>query len=132
MIQSLDNVFFYIYKKGVKGFKLWDLKENKIVISKDAIFYEKALLQQTQEEKKQVPENCDTNKHEVQMELETHDREFSAQNAGSSSLEDQKHDSITTNKPRRIIRPPTRYGFEDLVSYALITSSGDPTMFQEA
>jgi hypothetical protein len=33
----------------VKGFKLWDLKENKIVISKDAIFYEKALLQQTQE-----------------------------------------------------------------------------------
>jgi hypothetical protein len=28
----------YIYKKGVKGFKLWDLKENKIVISKDAFF----------------------------------------------------------------------------------------------
>ena len=28
--------------------------------------------------------------------------------------------------------PPTRYGFEDLVSYALITSSGDPTTFQEA
>ena len=24
------------------------------------------------------------------------------------------------------------YGFEDLVSYALITSSGDPTTFQEA
>jgi len=66
------------------------------------------------------------------MELETHDREFSAQNAGSSSLEDQKHDSITTNKPRRIIRPPTRYGFENLVSYALITSSEDRTTFQVA
>jgi len=66
------------------------------------------------------------------MELETHDREFSAQNAGSSSLEDQKHDSIATNKPRRIIRPPTRYGFENLVSYALITSSEDRTTFQVA
>jgi hypothetical protein len=95
-------------------------------------FYEKTLLQQTQKEKKQVLENCNNNKHEVQMELETHDREFSAQNAGSSSLEDQKHDSIATNKPRRIIRPPTRYGFENLVSYALITSSEDRTTFQVA
>lgn len=95
-------------------------------------FYEKTLLQQTQEEKKQVLENCGNNKHEVQMELETHDREFSAQNAGTSSLEDQKHDSVTTNKLKHIIRPPTRYGFEDVVSYALITSIGDPTTFQEA
>ena len=29
------------------------------------------------------------------------------------------------------IKPPTRYGFEDLVSYALITNNGDPTSFQE-
>ena len=31
-------------QKGVKGFKLWDLKENKLVISKDVIFDEKAML----------------------------------------------------------------------------------------
>ncbi|KAL6333028.1 hypothetical protein AAG906_020048 [Vitis piasezkii] len=36
------------------------------------------------------------------------------------------------DRPRRTIKPPIRYGFEDLVSYALITSSGDPTTFQEA
>ena len=55
-----------------------------------------------------------------------------AQNAEKSSSEDQQHHSIAIDKPRRTIKPPTRYGFEDLVSYALITSSGDPTTFQEA
>ena len=63
------------------------------------------------------------------MELETHDIEDNAWNGGRSSSEDQQHHNIATNRHRHIIRPPTRYGFEDLVSYALITSNGDPTTF---
>ena len=55
-----------------------------------------------------------------------------AQNVEKSSSEDQQHRSIAIDRPRRTIKPPTKYGFEDLVSYALITSSGDPTTFQEA
>ncbi|KAL6327919.1 hypothetical protein AAG906_027330 [Vitis piasezkii] len=51
---------------------------------------------------------------------------------GKSSSEDQQHHSIAIDRSRHTIKPPTRYGFEDLVSYALITSSGDPTTFQEA
>ena len=66
------------------------------------------------------------------MELETHDIEDHAQNAKKSSLEDQQHHSVAMDRPRRIIKPPIRYGFEDLVSYALITSSRDSTTFQEA
>ena len=31
---------FLGYHKEVKGFKLWDLKANKVVISRDVIFYE--------------------------------------------------------------------------------------------
>jgi hypothetical protein len=27
--------------------------------------------------------------------------------------------------------PPTRYGFEDMTSYALVISNGDPTTFEE-
>ena len=27
------------YQKGVKGFKLWDLKASKVVINRDVIFY---------------------------------------------------------------------------------------------
>ena len=36
------------------------------------------------------------------------------------------------SRDKHTIKPPTRYGFKDLVSYVLITSSGDPTNFQEA
>ena len=66
------------------------------------------------------------------MELETHDIEDHAQNVRDSSSEDQQHHNIAIDKSKRTIKPPARYGFEDLVSYALITSSRDPTTFQEA
>ena len=35
---------FLGYHKEVKGFKLWDPKANKVVISRDVIFYDKAML----------------------------------------------------------------------------------------
>jgi hypothetical protein len=43
------------------------LKENKVVINKDVVFFlnEKSMLQYTQEEKKQVLENYSKNEHEV-------------------------------------------------------------------
>ena len=66
------------------------------------------------------------------MELETHDIEDCAQNAGKSSSKYQQHHNIAIDRHKRTIKPPTRYGFKDLVSYALITSNGDPTTFQEA
>jgi hypothetical protein len=51
----------------VKGFNLWDMKSNKVVINKYLFFFfnEKAMLQPTQEEKKQVPENYSNNDHKV-------------------------------------------------------------------
>ena len=45
---------------------------------------------------------------------------------------DKEHHSIAMGRPKCTIRSPTRYDFEDLVSYALVTNSGDPTTFQEA
>ena len=53
------------------------------------------------------------------------------QNAGRASTKDQQPYSIAIGKDKRNIKPPTKYCFEDLVSYALITSSGDPINFQE-
>ena len=35
---------FLGYHKGVKGFKLWDPKVNKVVISRDVVFDEKPML----------------------------------------------------------------------------------------
>ena len=45
---KLDDKFrqriFLGYHKGVKGFKLWDPKANKVVISRDVIFDDKVML----------------------------------------------------------------------------------------
>ena len=66
------------------------------------------------------------------MELETHMQENTYQGTETSTSGVEQHHSIATNKPRRTIRPPIRYSFEDMVSYALVISSGDPTTFQKA
>ena len=68
----------------------------------------------------------------VQVELETHNAKNGTHNAEKSSTKDQQPYSIATCRDKRTIKLPTKYGFEDLVSYALITSSGDPTNFQNA
>ena len=46
---------FLGYHKRVKGFKLWDLKVNKVVISRDVIFDERAMLHNTHTDEMQAP-----------------------------------------------------------------------------
>uniref|UniRef100_A0A2N9GD91 Uncharacterized protein n=1 Tax=Fagus sylvatica TaxID=28930 RepID=A0A2N9GD91_FAGSY len=94
---------FLGFKKGVKGYKLWDPVAQKVVISRDVVFDEKSMTKAFKEEKSQAAE--------------------SSNNIGRSTVSD---------RPKRNKRPPVRYGFEDLVSYALLTSSEDPSTFQEA
>ena len=68
--RSLMQNLFRVSKR-MKEFKLWDPKENKVVINRDVIFDEKSMLQITQEKEKQVPKNCSNSKQVVQVELET-------------------------------------------------------------
>ena len=68
----------------------------------------------------------------VQVELETHNAKDGTHNVERASIKDQQPYSIATGRDKSTIKSPTWYGFEDLVSYALMTSSGDPTNFQEA
>ena len=72
----------------------------------------------------------------VQVKLETrrsntHNAKDGTHNPGRPSTKDQQPYSIATGRDKHTIKPRTGYGFEDLVSNALITSSGDPTNFQE-
>jgi hypothetical protein len=66
------------------------------------------------------------------VELETPVQENTSQGTEASTLRVKEHHTIATDRPRHTIRPTTRYGFEDMVFYALVISSGDPTTFQEA
>ena len=109
---------------------MWDLKENKVVINRDVIFDEKAKFQNTHKEEKQTLKNHDSHECVVQVEQETRgaitqSANDANQNAGRASIKDQQPYS----RGKSTIKPPTRYGFEDLVSYALIPSSGDTTNF---
>ena len=45
LMLSLDSALFWDIRKGLKGFKPWDPKANKVVISKDVIFDKKVMLQ---------------------------------------------------------------------------------------
>jgi hypothetical protein len=42
--------FFLGYEKGVKDYKFWDTKENKVVINRDVVFDENSMLKSTQGE----------------------------------------------------------------------------------
>ena len=39
---------------------------------------------------------------------------------------------VALHKPKRSIRQPNRYGFEEMLSYALVIANGDPYTYQEA
>lgn len=65
----------------------------------------------------------------IQIEMDSFDTN-GAQSA--RQFDQQQQESIDTGRPKRIINPPVRYGFEDMVSYAFSTSSGDPSTFQDA
>jgi hypothetical protein len=79
-----------------------------------------------------VPESRSSDKQVVQVELETPVQENISQGTETSTSGVEQHHSIATDRPRCTIRPPIRYGFEDMVSYALVISNEDPTTFQEA
>ena len=65
------------------------------------------------------------------MDLETRrastqNTKYGTQNARRASIKNQQPYSIDIGRDRRTIKSPIWYGFEDLISYALITSSRDP------
>uniref|UniRef100_A0A2N9GEX0 Integrase catalytic domain-containing protein n=1 Tax=Fagus sylvatica TaxID=28930 RepID=A0A2N9GEX0_FAGSY len=120
---------FLGFKKGVKGYKLWDPIAQKVVISRDVVFDEKSMTKAFKEEKSQAAESSNNiGRSTVQVELD----ELESQSNEEPHSNDQEQDSTRSDRPKRNKRPPVRYGFEDLVSYALLTSSEDPSTFQEA
>ena len=90
------------------------------------------MLQNTQKDEMHTSKNPYSDEYVVHVELETHNAKDDTQNAERASIKYQQPYSIATGRDKHTIKLPTRYGFENLVSYALITRSGDPTNFQEA
>ena len=135
---------FLGYKPGVKGYILWDPKVSKVVISKDVIFYEIAMLRglSTKETNPRHHQSSD-----IQVEFEI-DKSLTSESSSSSQIMSSSKSSleasvgpsyycIAKDKPRRIIKPPQRYAETSLVPYALnvvedIDYSEEPSNYSEA
>ncbi|KAE8655249.1 hypothetical protein F3Y22_tig00117034pilonHSYRG01568 [Hibiscus syriacus] len=94
----------------------------KIVISRDVVFDEQSMLQQKK----------DTTVVDFEQFL-VEKPETSQPTSGGSTTDDLQDYSLARDRVRRTnIKPPSRLGFEDLVSFALIVSSDDPINFHDA
>uniref|UniRef100_A0A2N9HW07 CCHC-type domain-containing protein n=1 Tax=Fagus sylvatica TaxID=28930 RepID=A0A2N9HW07_FAGSY len=112
--QEVDYSFMRIL--GVKGYKLW-IQLQKVVISRDVVFDEKSMTKAFKEEKSQAAESSNNiGRSIVQVELD----ELESQSNEEPHSNDQEQDSTRSDRPKRNKRPPVRYGFEDLVSYAYL------------
>ncbi|KAG8488904.1 hypothetical protein CXB51_016855 [Gossypium anomalum] len=111
--RSIKCVFLG-YKAGVKGYKLWCPENRKVVISRDVVFDETAMLpnlslkdSSNKEDQKQV-------EHQINIES-TPQASTQIENRVASSPQY----SIAKNRTRREIKPPKKYAEADLVTYAL-------------
>ena len=107
--------------------KRWDLVAQKVVISRDVVFDEKSMIKdfRKEEESQEKGSSGDSNRSVVQVELD----EMESQLEKEPHNSDQEDHNMISKWPKCNIRPPIRYGFEDLTSYCLVISSRDPSTF---
>ena len=124
---------FVGYGEGVKGYRIWSPSENRVILSRSVIFDESSMFN-PMVKSTIVAENGAVDE---QVEVQDTQEESKAQKLVSEQLpqpetnlpestppENQTSEvfphSIALDRPRRVgVRPPTRYGFDDMVSYAL-------------
>ncbi|KAG8488139.1 hypothetical protein CXB51_018349 [Gossypium anomalum] len=105
---------FLSYKTGVKGYKLWFPENRKVVISRDVVFDETAMLPNLSLKDSSNKENQKQVEHQINTES-TPQASTKIENRFASSPQY----SIAKNRTRREIRPPKKYVEADLVAYAL-------------
>ncbi|KAG8502968.1 hypothetical protein CXB51_000803 [Gossypium anomalum] len=123
---------FLGYKAGVKGYKLWCPENRKVVISRDFVFYETAMLPNLSFKGSSNKENQKKVEHQINTES-TPQASIKIENRVASSPQY----SIAKNKTRRKIKPPKKYAEADLVAYALnvaedIDANQEPSNYSEA
>ncbi|KAG8478240.1 hypothetical protein CXB51_028177 [Gossypium anomalum] len=111
--RSIKCVFLG-YKAGVKGYKLWCPENRKVVISRDVVFDETAMISNLSLKDSSNKENQKQVEHQINTES-TPQAITKIENRVASSPQY----SIAKNRTRREIKPPKKYAEADLVAYAL-------------
>ncbi|KAG8492061.1 hypothetical protein CXB51_015688 [Gossypium anomalum] len=129
--RSIKCVFLG-YKAGVKGYKLWYPENRKVVISRDVVFDETAMLPNLSLKDSSNKENQKQMEHHINTES-TPQVSTKIENRVASSPQY----SIAKNRTKREIKPPKKYAEADLVAYALnvaedIDANQEPSNYSEA
>ncbi|KAG8474336.1 hypothetical protein CXB51_034001 [Gossypium anomalum] len=129
--RSIKCVFLG-YKAGIKGYKLWCPENRKVVISRDVVFDETAMLPNLSLKDSSNKENQKQVEHQINIES-TPQAITKIKNRVASSPQY----SIAKNRTRREIKPPKKYAEADLVAYALnvakdIDANQEPSNYSEA
>ncbi|KAG8481224.1 hypothetical protein CXB51_025964 [Gossypium anomalum] len=111
--RSIKCVFLG-YKAGVKGYKLWCPENRKVLISRDVVFDETAMLPNLSLKDCSNKENQKQVEHQINTES-TPQVSTKIENRVASSPQY----SIAKNRTKREIKPPKKYAEADLVAYAL-------------
>ncbi|KAG8474442.1 hypothetical protein CXB51_034036 [Gossypium anomalum] len=111
--RSIKYVFLG-YKAGVKGYKLWCPENRKVVISRDVVFDETAMLPNLSLKDSSNKENQKQVEHQINTES-TPQAITKIENRVASSPQY----SIAKNRTRREIKPLKKYAEADLVAYTL-------------
>ncbi|KAG8480261.1 hypothetical protein CXB51_024850 [Gossypium anomalum] len=129
--RSIKCVFLG-YKAGVKRYKLWCPENRKVVISRDVVFDETAMLPNLSLKDCSNKENQKQVEHQINTES-TPQVSTKIENRVASSPQY----SIAKNRTKREIKPPKKYAEADLVAYALnvaedIDANQEPSNYSEA
>ncbi|KAH9767149.1 hypothetical protein KPL71_011170 [Citrus sinensis] len=109
---------FVGYPDGVNGYKLWcsELTPPRCITSRDVVFNEEVELSSRNPAEAAESQDKEHQHHQNQTELEEY--------------------QLAKVRERRTIRPPKRYGYADLIAYALATSheidETEPKSYKEA
>nr|GEU72658.1 retrotransposon protein, putative, Ty1-copia subclass [Tanacetum cinerariifolium] len=135
---------FLVYKYGVKGYKLWCPKNEKVVISTNLIFNEQKIFLENFSTNVRVE-----NQHKTSVQVDelvnqehTSSGHFGDQDTPiveeDSCVSQQPQHSIATDRPRRTTKAPSRLLEEvNLIAYALnvakdIEGNMEPSTYSEA
>ncbi|KAH9649112.1 hypothetical protein KPL70_025867 [Citrus sinensis] len=142
---------FLGYPEDVKAYKLWciDLKPPRCIVSRDVVFNEQEMLKSYTQKPKDSNKDTNLLKDQIKVELtrksgDTTSYETSEDEGRDVDNSDETSESQTTlqdyqlarDKEMRVIRAPKKYGYVDLIAYALTAAHeldyDEPKSYKEA
>lgn len=138
---------FMGYPDGVKGFKIWCLESRKCIISRDVTFHEEGTLNPQEKLQFQGDLQAETGRLELEVEpldgrIEETERFARVDEPNDDvQVQDVEQQQVQTyrlarDRNKREAKPPERYGYVDLIAYALTVVEDfideEPKTFQEA